>query len=116
MRASNLGQIDMENSQGFSLTELLITLVLVTGISLTLLHQNEQMNQMLRYALQRSFAVRLLENNTERVLQDLPLTEIPQPFALQQFSIPQGKILQLMWGFKLPQRSCCQLQRKLFRS
>ncbi|KTD06993.1 type IV pilus modification PilV family protein [Legionella jamestowniensis] len=106
----------MENSQGFSLTELLITLVLVTSISLTLLHQNAQINQMLRYALQRSFAIRLLDNNAERVLQGLPLTEIPQPFTLKMISIPQGKILQLTWGFKLPGRGCCQLQRKLFHS
>ncbi|ASQ46563.1 type IV pilus modification PilV family protein [Legionella clemsonensis] len=104
----------MENSQGFSLTELLIALVLVTTISLTLLQQNEQMSQWLRYVLQRSLAVRLVDNNTERILAGLPLTTLSQPFKLQQIALPQGKILRLTWGFKLLDKNCCQLERKLF--
>ncbi|KTD10573.1 prepilin-type N-terminal cleavage/methylation domain-containing protein [Legionella hackeliae] len=104
----------MKLSQGFSLIELLIALILLSSISLSLLNHQEHMSHSLLHIQQRSQALRLLDNNSERFLGRFPFTAVPQLFKLEQISIPQGILIQILWGGKLADTDCCKLQWKLF--
>ncbi|WED42044.1 hypothetical protein [Legionella cardiaca] len=103
----------MKTSHGFSVMELLVTLLLVTSISLTVLQQQLQIKQLLHRALQRSLAATLLDNNSERALGRQPLLLTHDPFQFKQTPIAKGSFLEISWGFELPDSSCCKLQREI---
>lgn len=65
----------MTNYQGFSLTEVLVSLLLISSTSLALLHQQLQMSQLLNQALKRSLIAAELENNRESTLEDQPVAK-----------------------------------------
>lgn len=103
----------METSQaGFSLAELLVTLLLISATSFMLLEQQSQVHQLLHRALQRSFASTLIDNYSERLMVGLPLNDPPEPFKLKQTSMTNSLIFEIFWGFDLPNSLCCKLERQ----
>ncbi|KTC81544.1 prepilin-type N-terminal cleavage/methylation domain-containing protein [Legionella brunensis] len=108
----------MKIAYGFSLIELLITLLLVTVISFALLQQQWQINQLFYRAVQRSFAMILLDNNSERLLAHQPLIDTQEPFTFKQTPTSKGITLEIFWGFEMSDSSssCCKLQRETMRN
>lgn len=103
----------MKTLQGFFLIELLLCLVLLMTISLLLLEQQLQGRDLLQLSLTRSAAERLLNNNSEYLIANLPLINEQKPFKITLSPILHGKRLEIAWGFELPNSNCCKLQREL---
>jgi prepilin-type N-terminal cleavage/methylation domain-containing protein len=57
----------MANYQGFTLTEVLVSLLLVTSTSLAILRQQWQLSQVLNQTLSASRALVQLDNNSEKI-------------------------------------------------
>lgn len=70
----------MNNAQGFSLVEVLISLFLAVSASLGLLSQQWQISHMLNTVLVRTEALVLLENIAERTQARFPAEKVPSPF------------------------------------
>ena len=58
----------MKTYRGFSLIEVLLSLLLISSLAIAALRQQWQMNQLLNQALIRSTTSTQLENNAERLL------------------------------------------------
>jgi prepilin-type N-terminal cleavage/methylation domain-containing protein len=99
--------------QGFSLTEVLVALLLVTTTSLTLLHQQWQASQFFNQALLRSLALVQLDNNSERIVAEQPLAKVEKPFCCQKAEMSFSVVmLQIGWNLApVTESGCCQLQR-----
>ncbi|MDI9817604.1 MULTISPECIES: prepilin-type N-terminal cleavage/methylation domain-containing protein [unclassified Legionella] len=103
--------------QGFSLTEVLIALLLISGTSLALLKQQSQVKQLLQDVLQRTLALILVDNNAERILAHQPLGKVQNPFEIEKKSDNQHVLVNISWGMSLSKdATCCRLQRKLLPS
>jgi Tfp pilus assembly protein PilV len=103
----------MKKNPGFSLTEVVVTLFLLTSILLTLLQEQLQLYQLLRGGLVRSLASTLLDNNMERVLAKQPLQAMNKPYHLNRLHTKPGK-LEIVWGEYVANHSgCCHLEHAL---
>jgi prepilin-type N-terminal cleavage/methylation domain-containing protein len=58
----------MASHQGFSLTEVLVSLLLISSTSLALLHQQWQLSHVLNQTIADSYALEQRDNNRERML------------------------------------------------
>ncbi len=87
----------MEKNQGFSLTEALVSLLLITTISLNLLQQQWRNHQLLNDLNLRASALNDLNNLSERKMAGATdLTPI-QPFHLDVNQHGRAVQLQLTW-------------------
>ena len=68
--------------QGFSLTEVLVSLLLMTTTSLALLKQQWQVSQLVNQTQQRVSALTQLDNASERLHVGLPTPTAAAPFGL----------------------------------
>ncbi|KTD18467.1 type IV pilus modification PilV family protein [Legionella jordanis] len=102
----------MKLIQGFSFIELLLTLSIISGISLALLQQQVQIEQLLKQALYRAQASLLLDNNADRLMSGQSLSHPEKPFKLTMTKTTAEVLLNLNWGFS-KQSNCCMLQRSL---
>ncbi|MCC5013915.1 MULTISPECIES: hypothetical protein [unclassified Legionella] len=105
----------MNAYQGFSLTEALVALFLLTTTSLTLLQQQWQTNQRLNEALLRALALIQLDNNAERIIARQALAKVKEPFQWQKTETNSTVILQISWPGAVTRPDCCQLQRQIAR-
>lgn len=94
----------MNNAQGFSLTEVLISLFLAVSASLGLLSQQWQISRMLNTVLLRTEALVLLENIAERTQAHFTAEKVPPPFSFKPV-IASGKMdLVFSWPVQSMQR------------
>lgn len=101
----------MDKKRGFSLVEVLVSLLLLSTVALGVLQQQWQMNRLMNHALLYSTALNHLNNGSERVYAKQSLNPISKPFKLK--SLPQGQSvsIEIVWESANP--SCCRLQRQL---
>ncbi len=104
----------MTDSQGFSLTEVLVSLFLISGAALALLHQQWQQAQLVNQMLLYSSAMVQIDNQSERLFAQQSLTSVDKPFQLKQTTQNQGLLLELSWlSPGSTANSIHQLQRQL---
>lgn len=103
----------MNAYQGFSLTEVLVALLLLTTTSLTLLQQQWQTNQRLNQALLRALALTQLDNNSERIIARQALAMVKEPFHWQKTEMNSTVMLQISWPVAVTRSACCHLQRQI---
>ena len=86
-------------NQGFSLTDVLVSLVLMTGTSLALLQHQWQVSQFYNHTQTRGSAMLLLDNVSERLAFNGDIKHANQPFNLT-YSKPPGSLqitVQVSW-------------------
>ncbi len=96
--------MDMAHHRGFSLIEIIISLLVITSTVLALLQQQWHLSQLLNQALTNSLAATQLHNNVERVLVKQPLADIKKPLRLVKTEFQQGSLLQLSWDLGVSTR------------
>ncbi|WP_019218205.1 prepilin-type N-terminal cleavage/methylation domain-containing protein [Legionella tunisiensis] len=106
----------MNTYQGFSLTEVLVALFLLTTTSLTLLQQQWRTNQLFNQASLRSLALTQLDNNSERIIARQALAMVKEPFHWQTTQTSSTVTLQISWSAALTGSDCCHLQRQIVLS
>lgn len=104
----------MNQEHGFSFVEVLVSLLLVTTVSLSLLHQQWHLSQLLHEALLRFSASNQLDNCSEEILAKQPLSTPQKPLQLNITESGHTVLLQLTWPSSIDE-SCCHLQRQLER-
>lgn len=97
----------MNLQQGFSLPEVLISLLLLASTALVLLQQQWQMQQVFHQIRVRSMALNWLDNSSERLLARLPIACLEKPFTIKQSKLNQAIQLQISWDVQ------SSLQRQL---
>lgn len=88
----------MNQQKGFSLVEVLASLLLVTTVALSLLQQQWQSRQLLKQLILREQGSQVLDQIDETLfarVKKLPL--IPAPYHLDVQHQPQGTSLRLGW-------------------
>lgn len=103
----------MNAYQGFSLTEVLVALLLLTTTSLTLLQQQWQTNQRFNQGLLRALALIQLDNNSERIIARQALAMVKEPFHWQKTETNSTVRLQISWPVAVIRPDCCHLQRQI---
>lgn len=83
---------------GFSLIEVLISLLLVTTVSLALLKQHWRLSQFINQVLMRSLAVLQLDNQVECALARQAILAKKNNLHYQEIPTQQGKILLIAWN------------------
>ncbi len=116
--------------QGFSLTEVLVSLLLMTTTSLALLQQQWQVSQLFNQIHTRVQALSQLDNATEKLQMGYDVVAVSRPFNLQYFPskarltptkhpLSDGHALQIIhlqltWVPPSPTvPACCTLERRL---
>jgi prepilin peptidase dependent protein C len=92
------GRMDMNQQKGFSLIEVLLSLVLVTTVTLALLQQHDQTNLLLNQLLLRTGASQFLDEVDEALVINADL--IPTAPSTYRFKVQhqeRGVLLQLEW-------------------
>lgn len=103
----------MEKSTGFSLTEVLVSLLLVSTIILALLRQQWQIAQWINQLNLQFDGMIYLDNQSERQSRHLPLTPAAKPFQLSHKVQREGYELDLYWpSIQQNITDCCHLVRK----
>ncbi len=92
----------MNQQKGFSLTEVLASLLLVSTLALALLQQQWQSKQLLNQLVLRIQGTQFLDQIEEAlVAQVKKLPSIPSPYDLEMRHKNQGMLIQLAWLKKL---------------
>lgn len=87
----------MASQKGFSLMEVLISLLLITTLGLNLLYRQEQSKVSLTQFLMQAKASLLLDQIDEALLMDTELPLIPAPYRLVMEKNTQTLQLRLYW-------------------
>ncbi|WP_392536860.1 prepilin-type N-terminal cleavage/methylation domain-containing protein [Legionella sp. 227] len=88
----------MNWQKGFSLTEVLVSLLLVTTLALTLLQQRGQSIQLLNQLVLRMQASQFLDQIEETLVAQVPkLPSVPTPYHLEIQHKNQHVLIQLDW-------------------
>ncbi|KTC79963.1 prepilin-type N-terminal cleavage/methylation domain-containing protein [Legionella cherrii] len=88
----------MNWQKGFSLTEVLVSLLLVTTLALTLLQQRGQSKQLLNQLVLRMQASQFLDQIEESLVAQVPkLPSAPTPYHLEIQLKNQHVLVQLAW-------------------
>ncbi len=104
----------MNSYRGFSLTEVLVSLLLVTGTSMALLKQQWQTSQLFNQVHLRMQALELLDNVSERVVAGHAAIMADERFHLQQAYLNHNLNLQITWNsLSIQSNDCCMLQRQI---
>lgn len=85
-------------NQGFSLAEVLVSLLLTTGISLVLLKQQWHVTQLFNQIRLRTTALDHLDNASERVMAGLQDATLPKPFQLNRTQTGTTILLKITWA------------------
>ena len=88
----------MSTHQGFSLTEVLVSLLLITSTSLALLKQQWQVSQLFNQARLRTEALSQLDNASERGLAGSSALVAVKPFQLDVTQDDSSISLQISWS------------------
>lgn len=87
----------MKTCQGFSLTEVLVSLLLMTTTSLALLKQQWHTNQLLNQVHFQTKALRVLDNASERLMSGSFLLDQDDWFALKKIQTQATTQLKISW-------------------
>ncbi|CAM3074140.1 Tfp pilus assembly protein PilV [Legionella steigerwaltii] len=88
----------MNRQKGFSLTEVLVSLLLVTTMALTLFQQQGQSKQLLSQLIFRMQASQFLDQVEESLVAQVPkLPTTPTPYHLEIQHKNQHVLIQLAW-------------------
>lgn len=87
----------MSTYRGFSLIEVLLSLLLISSLALKFLELEWRIKQSFNQNLLRSKAVILLDNASERLRAGQVLSRLEKPFQLKNTAIHQGNLLELSW-------------------
>lgn len=87
----------MKAYHGFSLTEVLISLFLVTSISFGLIIQQLRVSQLLHAVNLRNQAWVILNNNAERYYLGMPIVYPDSPFHLDLAKQPTAVVMDISW-------------------
>ena len=101
-------------NQGFSLTEVLLSILLITSTSVALLKQQWQISQLFNQIHTRGNALSHLDNAVERLQSNYDLETTASLFHLQYTRIEQIITLEMNW--KSPvilSPNCCTMKRQL---
>lgn len=85
------------NKNGFSLTEVLVSLLLMTGTSLALLHQQWQLNQSINQFQLHQQALNELDNTSEQLLAGDRLSNENKKITIKQSQQQHLFILNITW-------------------
>ena len=106
----------MKNHHGFSLIEVLVSLLLVTSTSLALLKQQWQTSQFFNQAHLRMQALNLLDNMSEQIAAGQVLINADERFQLHKAYMNHHMMLQVTWrshALQVNTNNCCVLKREL---
>lgn len=104
----------MNNQHGFSLTEVLVALLLVTTTSLVLLKYQWHISQWINHSFLSTQALILLDNASECFLSGQKMTNNDRRFQLKKIQTAQQTQLNITWSSPgLGDPRCCSLQRQL---
>lgn len=84
-------------NQGVTLAEVLVSLLLITGVLLAVLKQEYQARQAMNQVHLRAFALIYLDNASERLSIGKPLLTPPKPFYLKKTDSPLVYSMELTW-------------------
>lgn len=102
----------MNTTQGFSLTEVLVSLVLIATTSLTLLKQQWQVSQLFNQIRLRTDALSQLDNASERAIVGASAFVATKPFQFDITPADLGLRLQISWTPSSSiQKEACILSR-----
>ena len=87
----------MNTNQGFSLTEVLVSLLLIATTSLTLLKQQWQVSQLFNQIRLRTDALSQLDNASERAIAGVSSFVATKPFQFDITPADIGLRLQISW-------------------
>ena len=87
----------MSTSQGFSLTEVLIALFLITTTSVGLLSEQWRITQLFNQAALSSQALIELDNNAERLFAGFKLNKVSAPFIIKLRQSLMSRNLSVSW-------------------
>ncbi|KTD21835.1 type IV pilus modification PilV family protein [Legionella londiniensis] len=101
----------MDRQKGFSLAEVLISLLLMSTASLALLQQQWQANQLLNQITRQTNTLLQLDNASEQYLYDANHRQIDNGFSLIRKKLKTTVKLGIQCKFSLPDE--CRLSREL---
>lgn len=89
----------MNQQKGYSLIEVLVSLMLVSTVALALLEQQWQIRHLLNQLVLRAGASQFLDQIDERLVVTANATQpVPYPYHLSLKRWSQGSIVQLDWS------------------